>query len=245
MSNGPVPGGVNDEAAETSEAGDSMENTPNPESEIPHPPVVDRPTWQAERDSLLVREKELTRLHDQVNAARRRLPMVRVDNDYRFETEAGTKSFAELFGGKRQLIVYHFMFDPEWEDGCPGCTSWVDALGDLSMLGERNTAFTLVSRAPIAKLLDYRQRRGWGIPWASSFGSQFNQDFGFTDERGESPGLSVFFRLGETVHLTWQTRNRGVESLTDAYPLLDTTPYGRQEDFEDSPPGWPQRPTYG
>jgi len=215
------------------------------ENQIPHPPVVDQATWQEARDALLLREKELTRLHDQVNAARRRLPMVRIDTDYRFDTESGERSFVELFDGKRQLIVYHFMFDPEWEDGCPGCTSWVDALGDLSMLGERDTALTLVSRAPLAKLIAYKQRRGWNVPWVSSHGSRFNWDFGTTDERGESPGLSVFFRLGDQVHLTWRTRNRGVEALTDAYPLLDTTPYGRQEDFEDSPEGWPQRPTYG
>lgn len=215
------------------------------DSRVPHPPIVDQATWQAARDALLVREKELTRLYDQVNAARRRLPMVRIDTEYRFDTESGEQSLLELFAGKRQLIAYHFMFDPDWENGCPGCTSWVDALGDLSMLGERDTAFTLISRAPLAKLLDYKARRGWTVPWVSSFGSRFNWDFGTTDERGESPGVSVFFRLGDHVHVTWRTRNRGVELLTDAYPLLDTTPYGRQEDFEDSPPGWPQRPTYG
>ncbi len=126
------------------------------DNNVPHPAIVDQATWQAARDALLVREKELTRLYDQINASRRRLPMVRIDTEYRFDTESGERSFVELFDGKRQLIVYHFMFDPEWENGCPGCTSWVDALGDLSMLGERDTAFALISRAPLAKLLDYK-----------------------------------------------------------------------------------------
>ena len=162
------------------------------------------------------------------------------------------------------------MFDPEWEKGCPGCTGLVDALGDLSMLKYRNTQFVLISRAPLKKLETYKAARGWNRPWYSSFGSDFNYDFHVTlDEKvapleynyrskaellasdspnqlvGESHGLSVFFRVGDDVFHTYSSYARGVESLTDAYSLLDVTPYGRQEDWEDSPAGFPQKPTYG
>ncbi|MBV9851450.1 MAG: DUF899 domain-containing protein, partial [Armatimonadetes bacterium] len=202
---------------------------------------------------------------DRVNAERRRLPMVRIERDYGFDGPEGKRSLADLFGDHRQLIVYHFMFDPEWEKGCPGCTGFVDALGDLSLLGERDTRFVLISRAPLAKLEAYKQSRGWDVPWYSSFGSDFNYDFHVTldehvapleynyrpmaqtqmPEGGEAHGLSVFFRDGGDVFHTYSTYARGVESLTDATDLLDVTPYGRQEEWEDSPPGWPQRPTYG
>jgi predicted dithiol-disulfide oxidoreductase (DUF899 family) len=152
----------------------------------------------------------------------------------------------------------------------PGCTLYVDALGDLSMLNERNTTFAVISRAPLSKLGAYKALRGWTLPWYSSFESDFNYDFHVTlDEsvaprgynyrsaaeldlrfgedgfKGEQPGLSVFFRLGDDLFHTYSTYARGTESLTDAYSLLDATPYGRQEDFEDSPPGWPQKKTYG
>lgn len=235
------------------------------------PPVVSAAEWRVRRIALLEREKEVTRLHDRLAAERRRLPMVRIEKDYVFDDLEGTKrSFADLFEGRPQLILYHFMFDPAWDKGCPGCTGFVDALGDLSMLTERNTTFALVSRAPFAKLDAYRKLRGWKRPWYSSFGSEFNYDFHVTlDEKvrpveynyrskeeliaheapsqieGESHGLSVFFRVNNAIHHTYSTYARGVESLTDAYPLLDVTPYGRQEDWEDSPPGWPQKPTYG
>jgi predicted dithiol-disulfide oxidoreductase (DUF899 family) len=182
----------------------------------------------------------------------------------------GKRSLKDLFDGRRQLIVYHFMFDPEWEKGCPGCTGYVDALGDLSMLPDRDTTFVLVSRAPLAKLAAYKALKGWSVPWYSSFGSDFNYDFHVTlDENvapveynyrnkaemearngpnlmeGEEHGLSVFFRVGDDIFHTYSTYARGTECLTDAYSLLDTTPYGRQEDFEDSPSRWPQKPTYG
>lgn len=237
---------------------------------IAHPPIVSRAEWRAQRVQLLEREKEVTRLRDRIAAERRRLPMVRVEQDYAFEGPAGKRRLADLFEGRQQLIVYHFMFDPAWDKGCPGCTGFVDALGDLSMLAERNTAFVLISRAPWAKLETYRKQRGWDRPWYSSFGSDFNYDYHVTlDENvrpveynyrskdellardaslkpgGESHGLSVFFRVNDDVYHTYSTFARGVESLTDAYSLLDVTPYGRQEDWEDSPVGWPQRPTYG
>jgi predicted dithiol-disulfide oxidoreductase (DUF899 family) len=232
---------------------------------IAHPPIASRADWLAARTALLVREKEATRARDALSAARRRLPMVRMEKDYRFTGPAGEVGFADLFEGRRQLIVYHFMFDPRWEDGCPSCTGYVDALGDLRRLRERDTTFALVSRAPFAKLAAYKARRGWGAPWYSSYGSDFNYDFHVTfDESvaptehnfrrvtipaGEQPaegqGLSVFFRLDDAVYHTYSAYARGVEGLTNAISLLDVTPYGRQEDWEDSPPGWPQRPTYG
>lgn len=235
-----------------------------------HPPIVSDAEWLARRKQLLTQEKEVTRHYDRVAAARRRLPMVRLEKDYVFEGPQGKRTLRDLFEGRPQLIVYHFMFDPAWEKGCPGCTGYVDALGDLSMLAARHTTFVLISRAPFAKLEAYKNLRGWNRPWFSSFGSDFNYDFHVTlDEKvrpieynyrakaellatespnqveGESHGLSVFFQLNDAVHHTYSTYARGVESLTDAYRLLDVTPFGRQEDWEDSPPGWPQQPTYG
>ncbi len=214
------------------------------ENETPCPQIVSREEWLVKRETLLLREKELTRERDRVNAERRRLPMVKIAKEYLFDTQAGKQSLAELFEGRKQLIVYHFMFDPQWDEGCPGCTGFVNAIGDLSMLNERDTTFALVSRAPLAKLTAYQTLMGWRIPWHSSFGSDFNYDYQATLEGGESQGLSVFFGMDDSVFHTYSTYGRGVEMLTDAYPLLDVTPYGRQEAFEDSPPGWPQKPTY-
>ena len=241
------------------------------EIRIPHPPIVTRDEWLAERKKLLQHEKEVTRHRDRVSAERRRLPMVKIDKDYIFDGPEGKRSLLDLFGGHRQLIVYHFMFDPEWDKGCPGCTGYVDSLGELSLLGDRDTTFVLISRAPLPKLEMYKAQRGWDVPWYSSFGSDFNYDFHATlDERvappeynyrskaeleqrgdeayflkGEQHGLSVFFRVDDDVFHTYSSYARGVEGLTNGYSLLDVTPYGRQEDWEDSPPGWPQRPTYG
>jgi predicted dithiol-disulfide oxidoreductase (DUF899 family) len=238
---------------------------------FPHPRVESRAQWLAARLKLLRHEKKVLRECDRVAAERRRLPMVRVEKDYEFETPRGKMSLSDLFAGRTQLIVYHFMFDPKWSKGCPGCTGYVDALGDLSMLNERNTTFVLISRAPLSKLRAYQKKRGWkNITWVSSHGSDFNYDFHVTlDEKiapveynyrtkeqlearhapsqveGEAHGLSVFFRMGKEVFHTYSSYARGVESVTDAYALLDRTPYGRQEDWENSPRGWPQKPTYG
>jgi predicted dithiol-disulfide oxidoreductase (DUF899 family) len=241
-------------------------------SDLPHPAIVSRQEWLAERKKLLAAEKQLTKQYDEVNAMRRRLPMVKLDKPYTFDGPAGHTRLADLFAGRRQLIVYHFMYDPDWEKGCPGCTGLVDAMGNLQMLAERDTTLALVSRAPLAKLEAYKKDRGWSLPWYSSFGTDFNYDFHVTLDKsvtplqldyreeaelerrdsgqphtfeGESHGLSVFFRIYDDVYHTYSTYARGSESLTESYRLLDCTPYGRQEDFEDSPPGWPQRPTYG
>lgn len=212
---------------------------------VPHPRIASRDEWQAERDALLVKEKQATRQQDAVSAERRRLPMVPVEKEYTLTGPDGEKTLRDLFEGRHQLVVYHFMFDPEWEKGCPGCTGFVDALGDLSMLNERNTTFTLISRAPSPKLEAYKAERGWDRSWYSSYNSDFNRDFHATLEGGETHGLSVFFLVDDKVYHTYSTYNRGVEPLTDSYSILDVTPYGRQEDWEDSPEGWPQRPTYG
>ncbi len=239
-------------------------------NEIVHPKIVGRDEWLTARKTLLEHEKEYTKHRDRINAERRRLAMVKLEKEYTFEGSNGSVKLIDLFAGRTQLIIYHFMFDPNWEKGCMGCTGYVDALGDLSMLNERDTTFVLVSRAPLPKLEAYKKLKGWTVPWYSSFGSDFNYDFHVTlDEniapieynyrdkaelekrnkpnvmQGESHGLSVFFRLGDDVFHTYSAYARGVESLTDAYSLLDMTPYGRQEGFEDSPPGWPQQPTYG
>jgi len=237
---------------------------------IPHPPIVSRGQWLGERKKLLAHEKELTRQYDRVNAERRRLPMVRIEKNYMFEGPDGEQSLKDLFEDRRQLVVYHFMFDPSWEKGCPGCTGYVNGFGDLGMLNKCDTTFAMVSRAPLAKLEAYKSQKSSEIPWYSSFGSDFNYDFHVTNDEkvapveynyrdkaeleaaqvpnaisGEEHGLSVFFRLGDDVFHTYSVYARGTEALTDARSLLDMTPYGRQQDFEDSPAGWPQHPTYG
>jgi predicted dithiol-disulfide oxidoreductase (DUF899 family) len=238
---------------------------------IPHPRIASREEWLAERKKLLAHEKEMTEHYDRVNAERRRLPMVKLEKSYVFDGPNGKKSLEDLFEGRRQLIVYHFMFDPKWDKGCPGCTGMINALGDLSLLGKCDTTFAVISRAPLAKLQKYRAEKGWSIAWFSSFGSDFNYDFHVTLDpkiapaeynyrnkeemsaakgrpvllEGEEHGLSVFLRLDDGLFHTYSAFARGTESLTDAYRLLDMTPYGRQQDFEDSPPGWPQKPTYG
>jgi predicted dithiol-disulfide oxidoreductase (DUF899 family) len=237
----------------------------------PHPPIVSREQWLVERKKLLAHEKEHTDEYDRVNAERRRRPMVKIEKDYSFDGPHGKVSFKDLFEGRRQLVVYHFMFDPSWDKGCPGCTSWVDSLADLSPLAKCDTTFQVISRAPLAKLEAYKAQKGWSIPWVSSFGSDFNYDFHVTLDpkvapmeynyrteaetaakkgrpvhlEGEHHGLSVFFRLDDELFHTYSVFARGCESLPNAYRLLDTTPYGRQQDFEDSPSGWPQKPTYG
>ena len=212
---------------------------------LAHPPIATRDEWQAARKTLLAHEKEATKQRDRVSAERRRLPMVKLEKTYTFDGPEGKRTLFDLFDGHHQLIVYHFMFDPAWEKGCDGCTGLVNEMGDLSMLPARDTQFVLISRAPLAKLQAYKARKGWDQLWYSSFGSDFNYDFQVTTDTGETHGLSVFFRIDDDVFHTYSTYNRGTESLTDAYSLLDMTPYGRQEDWEDSPSGWPQRPTYG
>jgi predicted dithiol-disulfide oxidoreductase (DUF899 family) len=210
------------------------------------PQVVSPTEWQVAREALLVKEKEATRARDALAAERRRLPMVQIDKEYLFEGPDGKASLLDLFAGRRQLIVYHFMFAPGvggWpEAGCPGCSMVVDNLGHLAHLHARDTSFVLVSVAPLAKIEPYKERMGWSVPWFSSFGGDFNVDFGVTTDGGETFGLSVFIRDGDGVYRTYFTSGRGVEALGSNWTFLDLTPLGRQELWEDSPDGWPQTP---
>jgi predicted dithiol-disulfide oxidoreductase (DUF899 family) len=210
----------------------------------PMPPIVSRSEWQKAREDLLVREKQLTRLKDSVSAARRRLPMVEITQAYTFDTETGPATLLDLLDVHRQLIVQHFMFGPDWAQGCDGCSLMADHIGPLSHLHAKDTSFVLVSRAPLPKLLAFRQRMGWKLPWVSSEQSTFNADFGVTVDDEEIHSISVFLRDGDRVFHTWQTFNRGEEPFMVVFDLLDLTPYGRQETWEDSPEGWPQRPPY-
>jgi predicted dithiol-disulfide oxidoreductase (DUF899 family) len=219
--------------------------------------------WQTARDELLNEEKELTRRSDELARKRRALPWVPVEKDYSFETEHGTKSLAELFDGRSQLLVYHFMFGPPYAAGCPVCSSIADTLApQVVHLKARDTTLLLASRAPLEKLLAYRQRMGWGIDWVSSGGSDFNRDLGFvsteqelkpflegeipavveqlaeasgTDVAGyvtEGPGLSAYALEDGTVYRTYVTTARGLEPAMAYYGLLDRTSRGRQEEGE-------------
>ena len=204
------------------------------------PEIVDAAAWQAQIDALRTREKALTRAHDELNAERRRLPMMAVDN-YSFEGEDGPVTLLELFDSRPQLIVYHFMFGPDDKVGCPGC-SWVtDAMSNPAHLHARDTSMVLISRAPLEKLLDYKAKMGWDLPWYSSFGSPFNYDMGATLDAGENHMTSVFLRNGDGIYRTYYTDNRGVEYLGSHWTYLDLTPFGRQEPWEDSPEGWPRQ----
>ena len=208
------------------------------------PKITSLVEWQAQMDELRKHEKALTRQHDKVNAMRRRLPMVKIDKDYQFEGHNGKASLLELFGDSRQLIVYHFMFGPDNKAGCDGCSWVVDAISHPAHLQARDTNLVLVSRAPLEKLLAYKQRMGWQLPWYSSFGSDFNYDFNATNDDGENHVTSVFFRDGSTVYRSYYTDQRGVEHLGSHWTYLDLTPLGRQETWEDSPAGRPQYPAH-
>jgi predicted dithiol-disulfide oxidoreductase (DUF899 family) len=229
-----------------------------------------REEWQAARDELLKREKELIRHNDELARQRRELPWVPIDKEYSFETDGGTKSLAELFDGRSQLLIYHFMFGPAYEAGCPVCSSIADSIdGDVAHLRARDVTMICVSRAPLEKLQAYKERMGWRFDWASSYGSDFNFDVGFsytdeevrsfieggpppvidgvaamcgTDPAGymtESPGLSAFALSDGIVYQTYATTDRGVEPLMGYYGLLDRAPKGRNEG--DPPEFWFRR----
>jgi len=204
------------------------------------PDIVSQKNWQAAIEKLRVKEKELTRAQDAINAMRRQLPMVKVEKNYEFESENGKVSLLDLFDDRKQLIVYHFMFAPDAEAGCPGC-SWVtDAMSHPAHLHARDTSIVLISRAPLEKLMRYKERMGWDMPWVSSFGSDFNYDFNATNDEGENHVASVFLRDGEDIYRTYYTDQRGVEHLGSHWTWLDLTPYGRQEPWEVTPEGWPK-----
>jgi predicted dithiol-disulfide oxidoreductase (DUF899 family) len=225
--------------------------------------IATQEEWQTERDALLAEEKELTRRSDELARRRRELPWVRVEKDYAFETEHGTKSLAELFDGRSQLLVYHFMFGPPYTAGCPVCSSIADTLApQVVHLKARDTTLVLASRAPLDRLLAFRDRMGWPIGWVSSGGSDFNRDLGFlhTEEElkpfldgeippvveqmadatgtnvagyvAEGPGLSAYVLADGIVYRTYVTTARGLEPAMAYYALLDRTARGRQEEGE-------------
>jgi predicted dithiol-disulfide oxidoreductase (DUF899 family) len=210
------------------------------------PPIVSTEEWQAARNSLLVKEKAATRALDALAAERRRLPMVRIEKDYAFTAPDGAPvGLHDLFDGRRQLVIYHVMFTPDDDAPCTGCASWTDNVGNLAHLHARDTTFALVSRAPIEKLNAFRDRMGWTeAPWYSSHGSDFNVDFGVTFPQGEMFGISVLLRDEGRVFRSYFTNARGVDRLRMDFNLLDLTPLGRQETWEDSPEGWPQSAPY-
>jgi len=209
------------------------------------PEVASQAEWQRARDQLLVKEKALTRQLDALAAERRRLPMVLLPKQYTFEGAEGAVSLSDLFEGRRQLIVYHFMYGPDWESACPGCSRRMDDVGHLAHLHARQTTFAVVALAPYQLLRAWWERKSWTMPVYSSAGSDFNIDMGVTVEGDEDFGISVFFRDDAgAVYRSYFTSGRGVEPAGFRH-LLDMTPYGRQEDWENSPPGWPQSPTHG
>lgn len=213
-------------------------------SDRPLPSVVPVDEWRDEILAFREEEKALTRELDALNARRRRLPMTPVEPGYVFEGEEGERTLLDLFGGRSQLIVYHFMFGPDWDAGCDGCSWVVDAMSHPAHLHARDVSLVLVSRSKLDNLLRYRRRMGWGLPWYSSLGSTFNEDMGATVDGEENHVLSVFLRDGDVVWRSYFTEDRGVEHLGSHWTYLDLTPYGRQETWEDSPPGWPQDPAY-
>jgi predicted dithiol-disulfide oxidoreductase (DUF899 family) len=228
------------------------------------PEIASYDEWRAARVRLLAKEKELTRQRDALNVERRNLPMVRIEKDYVFDGPDGEARLLDMFEGRRQLILGHFMFDPSWTDGCPSCSAGADEMspGLLAHLHARETSFAYVSRAPLAKIEDYKARRGWTFPWYSSFGSDFNYDFHVTldesvapieynyrtaaehreagsayyvegEQPMELPGSSYFLRDGERIFHTYSTFGRGAEQTGGSYYFLDLTALGRQEDWEE------------
>jgi predicted dithiol-disulfide oxidoreductase (DUF899 family) len=215
------------------------------------PTIVSRDEWTAARKRLLVKEKEFNRQRDALSAERRKLPMEEITKDYVFQGSEGRRTLADLFEGKRQLLVYHFMFAPDDDEGCPACSFVADNFaGGLVHLAARDTAFAVISRAPLDKIKRFKKRMGWTFPWLSSFGADFNYDFQVTlDENhseynyapvsaqpegrpheGEREGLSVFLRDGKRVFHTYSTYQRGLDPFLNTYNFLDVTPLGRQEE---------------
>jgi predicted dithiol-disulfide oxidoreductase (DUF899 family) len=213
--------------------------------------VVSQKEWIAARKELLKKEKEATRMADQLSAERRKLPWVKVEKNYVFDAPGGKMSLADLFAGHSQLVVQHFMFGPDWQEGCPSCSFMADHTdGMLPHLAARDVTMAAISRAPLAKIVGFKKRMGWQFPWVSSYGSDFNHDLhvSFTDEElaqgkvnynftmqefpsAEAPGISVFYKddAGDVFH-TYSTYGRGVDVLMGTYRVLDMVPKGRDED---------------
>ncbi|MCA9689355.1 MAG: DUF899 domain-containing protein [Myxococcales bacterium] len=222
--------------------------------------ITDDEQWLAARTQLLAREKELTRLRDEVNALRRALPYRRIERAYTFAGEDGERTLRDLFGDSSQLLVYHFMYGPGWDAGCPSCSFWADHFDPMiPHLLARDTAFAVISRAPFATLRAYAERMGWRFPWYSSNANSFNRDFGvtFTEEQvaskerlynygtsgafAEAPGASAFLRDGDAVLHTYSTYARGLDILNGTYHWLDITAKGRDEAGLPWPMAWLKR----
>jgi predicted dithiol-disulfide oxidoreductase (DUF899 family) len=216
-------------------------------NEIHFPKVVDAATWQKAREAILAKEKAATEARDGLAAERRRLPMVKIEKKYTFDGPRGKATLLDLFEGRRQLMLYHFMFAPSvngWPDaGCVGCSMLTDQFGNPAHLNARDTSFCLVSLAPPPQIEKYRKRMGWNLPWYSSHGTDFNKDFGRTTDKGENYGLSVFIHDDKDVYRTYFTNGRGVEGL-NIWTMLDLTPLGRLEEWEDAPNGGPRTKPY-
>lgn len=214
------------------------------------PKIVSPEEWVAAHQAFLKKEKEFIHTRDALAARRRRLPMVRIEKDYLFDGPDGKVSLSDLFDGRHQLLLYHFMFAPRvngWPDaGCPGCSMYTDNIGQFVPihLKARGVSMAFVSLAPIENIEAYRKRMGWQHRWVSSAHNSFNTDFGVTTPKGEAHGLSVLLRDGDKIFRTYFTTARGCEAVGNVWGFLDVTPFGRQETWEDSPEGWPQTEPY-
>lgn len=214
------------------------------------PLVVDRERFNAKLTEQVELEKDVTRHNDRVSASRRRLPMVEVE-DYSFAGPTGPVKLTELFGDKYLLLVQNVMFGSDWDEGCPSCTWAVDNLPtNMERLAEEGIAFAMISQASIEKLEDWRAERGWGHPWVSSGDTSYHYDWGWTqknEQRDEAqlPGYSYYLLKDGKPYLTYMTTARGTEAILPVANIMDRTVYGRHQDWEDSPQGWPQQPTYG
>jgi predicted dithiol-disulfide oxidoreductase (DUF899 family) len=208
------------------------------------PPIVSPQDWQAAWDKMLVKEKELTRARDALAAERRRMPWMAVEKEYRFEGPNGPVSLLDLFEGRRQLVVYRFFYDPGMESyperGCGGCSFLADQVAHLAHLNARDTTLAFVSRAPQEKIKEWKARMGWDqIPWYT-ITDDFDKDFGV----GEWHGTNAFIRDGDKIFRTYFVNSRGDEAMGTTWAYLDITALGRQEEWEDSPEGYPQTPPY-
>lgn len=214
------------------------------------PSVVDRTRFDAALAQQVAAEKELTRHGDRVSAARRRLPMVEVE-DYEFTGPHGPVRLSELFGDKYLLLVQNVMYGPDWQEGCPSCTWAVDNLPfNMDRLAQEGVAFAMVSQGPIGKLESWRRQHGWPHTWVSSADTTYHDDWHWTTTGDDGapmpqPGYSYYLLVDGTPYLTYMTARRGTEAILPVAHIMDRTVYGRQQDWEDSPTGWPQYPTYG
>jgi predicted dithiol-disulfide oxidoreductase (DUF899 family) len=208
-------------------------------SDLPFPPVVDAQTWQRQLDELRVREKAATRELDAIAAQRRRLPMVQMP-EYTLDGEEGPVRLVDAFGGMSQLIVYsHMWFEgEEWQ--CPGCTGFTAEFTRLEFLEDYDARFVVVTQGPIDEALAYKRKVGNTMTWYSTANSPFGADVGAPPAGGFA--VNVFLRDGDTVYRTWHTNGRGTEQLSNSFGLIDLLPYGRREDWQDSPDGWPKEP---